>query len=329
MLLTCALVVAVAAAVRSTWSPCGWSMLSTITPLTESSKGHRFGATAAWFVGGATLGGTLLGIAGAVVGVGVDAIGLTPDLRALFGGFALFAAASLDGRLWGPPLPHHRRQVNEIWLDEFRPWVYAGGFGLQIGAGLATYVMTAAVYAVVALAALTTSPTQAILIGATFGLVRGLAVAAGRRNTTPAALAAFHRRFDAWTEPVRRVLVLVQAAVGAALVGHALAGAPAAAVATVVVAAATVWALRREQANEARRSRSARRQAHPRQRVVDEGRERRAPRHRADDRVAAERAAGVDEEPLRARRAPVGTLQAPRRELAATKARDTSPREER
>ncbi len=47
-----AVVVAVAAAGRSTWSPCGLSMLSTITPLGERARGHRWGATAAWFVAG-------------------------------------------------------------------------------------------------------------------------------------------------------------------------------------------------------------------------------------------------------------------------------------
>lgn len=323
MLLTCALVVAVAAAVRSTWSPCGWSMLSTITPLTESSKGHRFGATAAWFVGGATVGGVLLGIAGAVVGVGVDVLGLAPHLRALLGGLLLLAAAAADGRLIGPPLPHHRRQVNEIWLDEYRPWVYAGGFGLQIGAGLATYIMTAAVYAVVGLAALTVSPVDALVVGATFGFARGLAVLAGRRNSTPAALTAFHRRFDAWTEPVRRALILVETTVGGALIGHAIAGGLLAAALGLIAAVASVAALRRD------RERSTRRDPHPRQRVVDQRREGRPARRRPDDRVAAERPPRLDEEPLGARRAPVGPLQTPRRELAAAQPRQSASREER
>ncbi len=34
--------VAVAAAVRSTWSPCGLSMLSTITPMSEQAKDHSY-----------------------------------------------------------------------------------------------------------------------------------------------------------------------------------------------------------------------------------------------------------------------------------------------
>ena len=50
-------VVVVAAAVYSTWSPCGQSMLSTITPLGEQRRGARFGWTAGWFVVGALAGG--------------------------------------------------------------------------------------------------------------------------------------------------------------------------------------------------------------------------------------------------------------------------------
>ena len=61
VLVILAAVVAVAAAVRSTWSPCGQSMLSTITPLAERTRGHRFGVTATWFVVGATVGGVTLG----------------------------------------------------------------------------------------------------------------------------------------------------------------------------------------------------------------------------------------------------------------------------
>ena len=56
-----ALLVAAAAAIRSTWSPCGLSMLSTITPFSERGRGHRYAATCAWFIVGATVGGLALG----------------------------------------------------------------------------------------------------------------------------------------------------------------------------------------------------------------------------------------------------------------------------
>lgn len=240
-LVSSAVVVAVAAAFRSTWSPCGWSMLSTITPLTERARGHRFGATAAWFVSGAVVGGSLLGIVGAIGSVVVDELGLSPTVRVVTAAVVLLAATLLDARVIGPPLPHHRRQVNEDWLDEFRPWVYAAGFGLQIGSGLATYVMTGGVYAVVVLGALTADIRTAWAIAVGFGTVRGLAVLLGRRNVDPRRLAAFHRRFELAGEPMRRVVVATLATTCATLVAVVL-GAPDAtpAVAAVVLAVGTL-----------------------------------------------------------------------------------------
>jgi hypothetical protein len=41
-------VVAVMSAVRSTWSPCGLSMLASITPLSEVGRGHRYRTTPCW-----------------------------------------------------------------------------------------------------------------------------------------------------------------------------------------------------------------------------------------------------------------------------------------
>jgi hypothetical protein len=131
---------------------------------------------------------------------------------------AIVAAAS-DTRLGGFHLPFHSRQVNERWLDQFRPWVYGAGFGWQIGVGLATYIKTAALYLMIVLAALTASPGAALAIGALFGLVRGLAVLLGRSITTPAALAVFHRRFTAAGPIVLAAVVACEALVAVAFAG--------------------------------------------------------------------------------------------------------------
>jgi hypothetical protein len=117
----------------------------------------------------------------------------------------------------GWTLPIHQRQVNELWLDQFRPWVYGAGFGWQIGTGVATYITTAAVYLLVVLGALSASPWVALALGAFFGVGRGLAVLLGRRIETPAQLMAFHRRFDALGPRVRRAVIAVQAIVLVAL----------------------------------------------------------------------------------------------------------------
>src|SRR5690606_11372718 len=130
-----------------------------------------------------------------------------------------------------PPLPHHRRQVNELWLTRYRGWVTGLGFGWQIGTGVATYIMTAAVYLTVVLAVLTGSPVVALAICTLFGLVRGLAILAVARVTNPARLARVHRLFDEAREPVRLAVVGVQALV--ATVAATATGGPVAGLAAV------------------------------------------------------------------------------------------------
>jgi hypothetical protein len=208
-----AMVVAVAAAARSTWSPCGVSMLATVTPLAERGRGHRYRSTAAWFIAGATAGGATLGLFMAALALGLRAADLSAAaLAAAACAVAVLAAAS-DARLGGFHLPFHSRQVNERWLDQFRPWAYGAGFGWQIGAGLVTYIKTAALYLMIVLAALTASPAIALGIGVLFGLVRGLAVLLGRGITSPASLAEFHRRFTRAGPVVLGVVVAGELAV--------------------------------------------------------------------------------------------------------------------
>jgi hypothetical protein len=189
--------IAAVAAVRSTWSPCGLSMLSTLTPHGERSRGHSYRDTAGWFVAGATVGGACLGGLMAAGAALVRASGLSGDSRLWAAGAAALVAALSDAGLVGWQLPVHHRQVNERWLDEFRPWVYGAGFGWQIGAGLVTYVTSAAVYLLVVLGVLCGSPVAALALGVAFGLLRGLAVLLTARVSSTDALLAFHRRFEA------------------------------------------------------------------------------------------------------------------------------------
>jgi len=211
-----ALTVAVAAAARSTWSPCGVSMLATVTPLAERGRGHRYRSTAIWFIAGGTAGGATLGLVMAALALGVQAVDPSTTALAVVACTVAVLAAASDTRLGGFHLPFHSRQVNERWLDQFRPWVYGAGFGWQIGAGLVTYIKTAALYLMIALAALTASPVTALAVGALFGLMRGLAVLLGRGIVSPAALAEFHRGFTRAGPVVLRVVVGCELAVAVA-----------------------------------------------------------------------------------------------------------------
>lgn len=118
-LLLTALAVGLAAALRSTWSPCGLSMLSTITPMAEKARGHRYGVTATWFVAGAVVGGTTMGAVAALLALGVAAV--DPSVAATWGAVAVLAAltAGIDAGAFGRRPPFFRRQVDDAWLSTY------------------------------------------------------------------------------------------------------------------------------------------------------------------------------------------------------------------
>lgn len=175
-------------------------MLSSIHPLGERGKGNRFGVTATGFVVGSTAGGAALG---AVLGL----VGLLPslvlgDVAALaLVGAVVVAAAVFE--YTGRSLPSIPRQVDEDWLNQYRGWVYGIGFGFQLGAGVLTYITSAAVYVVLAAALLIGHPVAAIAIGVAFGLTRGLTLLPARSIQSPQALISFHRRLDRSASAVR------------------------------------------------------------------------------------------------------------------------------
>ncbi len=196
LLLVPGIIVAVVAAVRGMWSPCGLSMISSITPMAERAKGHRFGVTATWFTLGGLAGGMTLGAAMAAGAWLVSLGGLGATVTAtVFSVLALVTIAS-DLKLFGFSLPIHPRQVNETWLQRLRPWAYASGFGWQIGSGFATYIMTGAVYLTVAAGVLTADPLLAFGLGAGFGTLRGLGVFVAVRAHGPAELRRLHATID-------------------------------------------------------------------------------------------------------------------------------------
>ena len=234
---------ALAGAARSTWSPCGLSMLSSITPFGERSRGHNYRLTAAWFVVGATMGGATLGLGALALSVLASGSGYTRHPLAV-GSIAAAAALlgmAVDAGVLGDVLPVIRRQVDDGWLSRYRTWVYAGGFGWQIGTGVATYVMTSAVFVFVALVAMAGRPLDSFAVCTGFGAVRGTAVLLTSRATDPSGLRALHRRLDRAAEPVRWAAIATQ---GASAVVIAAYVAPIFGIACVALAAATLWALR-------------------------------------------------------------------------------------
>lgn len=213
------LLVAAVAGARGTWSPCGLSMVSAINPMAERARGYRYGLTVAWFVTGALLGGALLGGASALGAWALSPFGAHRSALLAVAALAGLVTLAADLHLGGFALPMIPRQVNERWLMRYRRWLYASGFGVQIGLGIATYVMTAAVYLTIALAVLTASPALALLAGVTFGLVRGLAVLLTATVRDPEGLRRLHRRLEALAPWSVRTAAAVQALAAVALAG--------------------------------------------------------------------------------------------------------------
>jgi len=94
------------------------------------------------------------------------------------------------------------------------------------------------VFLTIALAVLSASPLLAIVIGTTFGLVRGSAVAIGRSATTPDALGRVHERLDALAPASRAAAAGIQVLAAAVLAG--LAWNPLASIAVLAAAAVAI-----------------------------------------------------------------------------------------
>jgi hypothetical protein len=243
------LLVASISAIRGVWSPCGLSMLSSITPMAEAGRGNRFSVTAAWFVVGGILGGLSLGVIAAGGAALVDVTGASDATRWGIAAIVAVATAGIDLGAFGIELPIFKRQVNDAWLRRYRSWVYGAGFGWQIGFGVATYIMTAGVFLTIALAVLGASPVAAVAIGATFGIVRGSAVLIGRNATTPAALGEVHAWLDAKAALSRAAALVVQLVAATVLAAAAWGAGPG-----IVVAAASVAAVVLSGRSQARRT---------------------------------------------------------------------------
>lgn len=174
-------------------------MLSSIHPLGERGRHNRWGITVTAFTMGSGLAGALvgasLGSAGSLALRADDAGSLA---IALLSGAAV-AAALAD--LAGVAAPGPHRQVNERWIGQFRGWVYGAGFGAQLGAGFATYVVTWGVYVTFLAEFLSASPAAGALIGTAFGLGRAVAPLASGWIDRPSRLTLFHERMAALARP--------------------------------------------------------------------------------------------------------------------------------
>lgn len=239
--LTLGIVTALFSAGRSTWSPCGLSMLSSITPFGERARGTRYAWTSAWFFVGAVAGGASLGaiaslltlaisLAFGLSGVAGASGGLTGVVLAVVCSAAGLLGAAADLGAFGAVLPVLRRQVDDGWMARLRPWVYGSGFGWQIGFGMATYVMTAGVAVTIVFSVAAGLAVNSVLatlaVCMTFGAARGATILLTSKADTPERLREVHRRLDRLEEPVKFAAAIAQAASVLAIAGSLVIAGP-------------------------------------------------------------------------------------------------------
>ena len=179
---------ALVAGITGAWSPCGLSMVETLAPSGYAGRLRTSMIACLTFGLGALAGGVAtfggLALAGAAIGGG--------SAPALIAGIALAAAAGV-GELRGTRIvPQVRRQVPESWRRVLPVPLAAGLYGVLLGLGFTTFILSFAVWALAGLSVALGDPGLGLLIGLGFGIGRLLPVIALAPAAGPRAGAAVH-----------------------------------------------------------------------------------------------------------------------------------------
>jgi hypothetical protein len=168
------LIAALVAGVTGAWSPCGLSMVETLSPAGYAERRRTSLLACAAFAIGALAGGvaTFGGLAwiGSALGAGTA--------PALLAGAVLAAAAAVGELRGGRIVPQVRRQVPESWRRVLAVPVAAGLYGILLGLGFTTFILSFAVWALAGVSVAIGDPRLGVLIGVGFGLGRALPVVA-------------------------------------------------------------------------------------------------------------------------------------------------------
>jgi hypothetical protein len=219
-------VAALVAGVTGAWSPCGLSVVETLAPTGYAGRLRTTLVACATFAGGAMAGGVVTFGGLAWLGAGLGA-GSTPALLAA----TALAAAAAFGELRGRRIvPQVRRQVPESWRRVLPVPLAAGLYGVLLGLGFTTFILTFAVWALAGVSVAVGQPALGVLIGAAFGAGRALPVVALAPATETAAGARIHAAMAERPAIYRRLRLLDAAAMlacaGALLAAPAQAARP-------------------------------------------------------------------------------------------------------
>lgn len=164
---------AVLIGLTGTWSPCGFSMIDTIGPTGHTGGRRTALAASGTFVPGAVAGGILTFGGLAALGGLVHEAGRVAYLVAA--AIALFAAvAEARGvRI----VPQIRRQLPEHWRRALPMPLAAALYGILLGLGFTTFVLSFGVWALAGISFAIGDPGAGVAIGAAFGLGRAIPIA--------------------------------------------------------------------------------------------------------------------------------------------------------
>ena len=167
--LTAALIAAaLVAGLAGAWSPCGLSMVETLAPDGYAQRRRTAAAGALAFALGALAGGVVT--FGGLAALG-DALGAGGGLAAAVAVAALLTAAAGDaaGRRI---LPQVRRQVPESWRRVLPVPLAAGLYGVLLGLGFTTFVLSFATWGLAAACLAVGTPATGLAVGLAFGAGR-------------------------------------------------------------------------------------------------------------------------------------------------------------
>ena len=163
---------AAAAGVTGAWSPCGFSMVETLAPGGYAGRLRTTLAGCATFAAGALAGGAatfgILALIGQALGAGGPA--------ALAVAAAIALAAAIGEARGARIVPQVRRQVPESWRRRLPLPLAAGLYGVLLGLGFTTFILTFAVWALAGASVALGDPALGLAIGLAFGAGRLLPV---------------------------------------------------------------------------------------------------------------------------------------------------------
>jgi hypothetical protein len=165
---------ALAAGLTGAWSPCGFSMVETLAPAGYAGRLRTTLVACLTFTIGAVAGGVLTfgGLAklGEVLGAGGTGAAIVA---------AALAVAAAVGEARGLRIvPQVRRQVPESWRRVLPVPLAAALYGVLLGLGFTTFILTFAVWALAAVSIALGDPALGAVLGLAFGAGRALPVIA-------------------------------------------------------------------------------------------------------------------------------------------------------